>query len=287
MPEMDLGAIEALDLTRPCEMSGALGDAAQRLLTYMAWPNDETRRKQYMSTLGATIIADMENATPEDFGDLGIAMARQADWEQLRKEVVERLSDRHFRPHGGFSMVASAPGFEALASEVGKKTRAWCATGQLLYTVRCIAEFHKDVPGGASVKKGVELMTNFVKGSDAIKDRTRIMDAWAVFKPVAHLCAAFTEAAAIALKFGGPVKREIVDGAPFFSGLGRTLAVARDYEKFMTSFEPHGQRFPLVSPESAHRVPEKARLRSMPASINPLPTEMVDALKDYRAPKLI
>lgn len=130
-------------------------------------------------------------------------------------------------------------------------------------------------------------MTRFVSGEDAISDRTRIMQAWSDFKPVAHLCAAYTEAVATGLKYGGAVQRDIKKGAPFLSALGRTLAVAQDYQSFATSFRPHGQKAPLIDGDEIFQVPSQARLLELPASIGPLREEMVEALKGYRAPKQI
>jgi hypothetical protein len=275
LPDMDLGPIEALDLTEPCEMSGAVSDAGVRLLTYMAWPDDEIRRKQFLATLAAEAIGELQSLPPPGFG------------ATFRQHMIELMLEKHFHPHGGFSAVAAAPGLDALRSEIASKTPGWCAAGQLLFTIRCIAEFHADIRGGASVKKAVELMTRFVAGKDAIKDRTRIMAIWARFKPVAHLCAAYTEAAAIALKYGGTVRQEILDGATFFSGLGRTLAVARDYQAFMTAFTPQGQKAPLIGPDLVWRVPGRLRLREMSGNISRLPDAMAAALREYRAPKQI
>jgi hypothetical protein len=111
------------------------------------------------------------------------------------------------------------------------------------------------------------------------------MEAWAQYRSVAHLCAAFTEAAAIAVKLGGDVRKEIEDGGVFFSGLGRTLAVARNYQNFMTTYCPHGRRAPLVPIADVWEVPSAAKLKPMSASIDKLPPIGVRALTNYRAPK--
>ena len=100
-------------------------------------------------------------------------------------------------------------------------------------------------------------METCIDAEGALRHRTGLIDAWSEFKPVAHICAALTEASAIACKFGGEVAKEIYGGAAFVSGLGRTLAVARDYYVFMTTFTPHGQRKPLVSPEASWNSPER------------------------------
>lgn len=279
VPQMNLGSIETLDLTGPCKSSAALEEAAQRLLTYMAWPNEEAPRQQYLAALGAERIGELEKITA---GDL-----KSPDWEQIRKEMIGWVSDRYFQPSGGFGTVASAPSIGSLRLAGAEKTKAWLAVGQLLYTIRCIATFHADVRGGASINKSVELMTRFVSGKNTLSDRTRIMQAWSDFKPVAHLCAAYTEAVAIGLKYGGAVQEDIREGAPFFSALGRTLAVAQDYQSFATSFRPHGREAPLIDTDEIFQVPDQTRLREMPASIGPLKDEMIVALRGYRAPKLI
>lgn len=285
MPDLDLGAVASLDLTGSCEMSGALGDAGQRLLAYMAWPNDPERRRQYLATIGAEVLADMHAKEPHHFAGYGLGEIDADSWAGIRKNVIEGMAAKYFHPHGGFGAVAAAPGISALQAELEANAPSWCATGQLLYTIRSIDRFHGDVRGGASVHKAVELLERFIKAEDAIKDRTRIMKAWARYKPVAHLCAAYTEAMAIAVMYRGAVEKDIMDGAPFFSGLGRTLAVARDYQNFMTTFVPQAQRTPLVPEESVLKVPAGLVLHELPASIGPLPDNMLSTLRSYRAPK--
>lgn len=283
MPEMDLGTIESLDLTGPCELSGALGDAGYRLATYLTWPDNERRRRQYLATLGASALADIENE-PLEGETVEFAKAHPIEWEKIRRASIEKIMNTHFRPHGGFASLVEGPGWAALCAEMDKHASAWIATGRILYLIRCIAEYHPEVRGGASVKKAVALVSRFVEEEDAIKDRSRLVAAWSRFKPVAHLCAALLEAASAASKEDGPLRQEILGGAFYFQGLGRTLAVARDYQQFVTSFVPHAQREPFVRADRILGVPAKARIRPMSASIRPLSPEMLETLADYRAP---
>lgn len=145
MPQMNLGSIETLDLTGPCKSSAALEEAAQRLLTYMAWPKEDAPRQQYLAALGAERIGELEKIPAEEF--------KSPDWEQIRKEMIGWVSDRYVQPSGGFATLASSPSIGTLRLAGEEKTKAWLAVGQLLFTLRCIASFHADVRGGCKCQK--------------------------------------------------------------------------------------------------------------------------------------
>jgi hypothetical protein len=288
MPDLELAEASDLDLTKECPMSGGLGSAAFKLLAYIVWPDTPTRRNEYLATMGALAIGEMETMTPEDFGAVGRQAAATHDWEKLRKQVVADMFEKRIAPFGGISTVAMACGLEALSREIEKSQARTTAVGQLLYTIRCIAEHHPDARGGASVKKAVEIVTRMARDRPgAIKDRTRLMEAWKRSKTVAHLCAALVEGAAIGVKYGGSVRKEVEQGALFFSGLGRTLAVALDYQRFMTTFTPHGQSAPLVPASDAWLIPSQLTLREMSASTGRLSDVSSEILRTYRAPKMI
>jgi hypothetical protein len=285
MPEMDLGDIRSLDLTAECKMSGALGDAASRMMSYVTWPRDESRRKQYLASMGAVALGDFENKLPEAFGEIGVAYARNSDWSALQREVMEQLAERHFRPHGGFRVVANSPAIEALNCEIATKSKQTLAVGQLLYVIRCMAEYHSEIKGGASLSKAVEVMEACIDAKGALRNRSGLMAAWSEFKCVAHVCAALTETHAKAHKHGGAFAKAISEGGAFFAGLGWTLAVAHDYQQFMTGFIPHGQPKPLVSIEEALTLPAGVVLRTVKGSTGALPPKAIEAMQSYKAPK--
>jgi len=130
VPEMELGPIATLDLSRRCSMSSVVGEAGLRLLTYLRWPQNETRRNQYMATLGAEALDDFSRKLPADFR--GYESVPADEFEALRSRAMRGMSKRWFEPFGGFGAVASAPGSEALEKELSTEWDLLQATGQLL-----------------------------------------------------------------------------------------------------------------------------------------------------------
>jgi hypothetical protein len=281
MPEMDLGDIASLDLTKECEMSGALGDAGFRLMAYLTWPRDESRRRQFLVATAASALGEIEGKPPEAYDEIGDVYAGNAEWQQLRSDAMAMIADKHFRAHGGYSTVAGAPGFETLNEEIVAKSKQTLAVGELLHTVRCIAQFHREVAGGASVNKAVKVMGARADVPGALRNRAGLMEAWSEFKPVAHVCAALTEA----YDHVGERAKAMSEDEPFFGRLGWTLAVARDYQEFMTTFIPHGRREGLVLVEESWTIPAGLTLPNVQIGTGVLSPKAIEALRNYKAPK--
>jgi hypothetical protein len=72
-----------------------------------------------------------------------------------------------------------------------------------------------------------------------------------------------------------------------FAELGTTLAIARDIQDFATTFIPHGHTGPLLDRRKLWTVPSDLRLPPVEASVPPLPSYLLDALRKYSAPQSI
>jgi hypothetical protein len=278
MPEMDLGQIDSIDLSGPAPLSGALGDAAFRLVSYMTWPSDEVARRHYLAMLGASALADLEHREPQNFG-----LALDNDqWARLRQSMMGSVAEEHFHPHGGFSAIVASQSQADQARQIQKARRDWHTAGTLVYTLRSIARHHPELGRGASVRKVVGLMERFYAAPDTVANRTGILEAWARCKRIGHLCAAWLVFAADAKK-----RSQVGESLPadywLVDGLGITLAIARDYQHFLTSYYPHGQRQPLASEDELWLVPRSLTLPPAQAPTAPLPHRALERLRAYQA----
>jgi hypothetical protein len=105
--------------------------------------------------------------------------------------------------------------------------------------------------------------------------------AWSCYKPAAPLCAAFTSALHEAFRTpSGEVDERLK--IAYVEDLHHTLAMAAAYERFGSSFTPHGNERPLLDPG------EVWQLRGIQADKTvlppPLPPEMLVVAQEYRAP---
>ena len=279
MPYMNLGNLAGIVLDDSPRLSGAIGEAGYRLLSYMAWPADEARRNQFMALQGAQALAHIETTQPED---LGICVVQGVTWETLKKETLEKVKQRHLDPYGGIQSAVD-PGADRLNQEISDGLNACLAVGKILDTARRIAEFHPEARGGASIKKAVTIL-------DAVDSRsgkrTTLMDAWSSHKTVAHLGGAFAAAMALTHIETAEFRQRMLDGFWYREGIGVTLALALDHEAWGRKYMPHGQKSPLL-PDDLWRVPEGLKLPAANPPKGRLPAELSAALEKYRAPKAV
>lgn len=280
MPYMNLGNLAGVQLVDPQHLSGAIGDAGYRLLSYMAWPINQARRDQYMAVQAAQALVHIESSEP---ADLGICPMPGVDWAVLRRESWEKVKQKHLEPFGGHQSVIDAPSLDSLNQEISDGLNACLAVGKILDTTRRIAEFHPEARGGASINKAVAILDAVDSKSGK---RTVLFDAWSSHKTVAHIGAAFAAAMALARIGTDDFKKRMLDGYWYHEGIGVTLALALDHERWGRNYKPHGQVNPLL-PDDLWLVPEGLNLPASKPPKGPLPAELSAALGKYRAPKAI
>jgi hypothetical protein len=143
--------------------------------------------------------------------------------------------------------------------------------------------YHRDMPGGPSVGKAINLLERFSAGPDMPKDQRGLRAAWRRFKPVAHLCAAFVSL--ITEIQQEPEDRQGVLALGLFSAwLGVMLGVGREFQNFATSYKAPGQNAPLLIAAELCTVPKSLKLPKTKVKTAPFSAETLDAMKDYRAP---
>jgi hypothetical protein len=286
--------------------------AALRIMSYMVFPDKPELRDASEATFRtkvadwyAQVFANLGEETqiqfvnewrPKSRKELRRALADPASW--LRRIVF----DDFLRPLGGVIGGALALTNSLSATEFKKEfQRRWFGiyyTGKLIFLIGSINEQR---PGaGASLNKALhilretdgksEVVTAILKehGYPAVNDSS-LKAAWRVFRPVAHLCAAYLATETLCVE--NLISRgftEYWNIRPVFHEdfvFEAFCTFAKFAESFVTSFRSQGQREALIPREEIYALPEKMFDYDVPQLpwMNLLDEE-VRALETYRAP---
>jgi hypothetical protein len=217
-----------------------------RLWTYMLWPDDETRRKAYVLSMHADALAAIE---------------RRADSDQ-DYAAAGKIAYGNFRKLGGWTGLTPRWRSDMDLKRAGKPLR----------TAAAVLDIIRKTPGGAgSVNKAVHVIGKTGPTYNLISGRTGVINAWNARKSVAHL--------GIALLFSG---EKLFGESP--RRLARFLTIARDYQRFATTFVAPHQHGVLIDPADIWSVSEDLSLPA-PPPLGSLPEDMLKALSTYRAPQ--
>ncbi|MEE8284405.1 MAG: hypothetical protein V3R63_05410 [Alphaproteobacteria bacterium] len=279
MPDLDLGDLTGLDLTRPLPLSADRSSAALRLAAAMAWPDDEGRRREFVATRGAQAVQAAADTR------LAVAVANFAPPPDAGSatQASQDAFPGAFHIDSDLAVDADAPGMDAVSELITENAPGWYVAGSVLYLVSTMAKYHRDLPGGPGVGKAITLLERFGSGPDMPKDRRGLRAAWRRFKPVAHLCAAFVSLIT-------EIQREPVDRqdalAPgvFSAWLGVMLGVGREFQDFATSFKAPGQHAPLLVAAEIWTVPKSLTLPKTKVKTAPFSAGTLATFKDHRAP---
>jgi hypothetical protein len=287
--------------------------AAVRLMSYMVYPDDAQLRMAAEITF-RTILADWYSGAfakqdqeaqaeaihgigPKLGADLPIALADPSGW------VRNKIFDNFLKPAGGTHAGALALTDSPSAEELRREwTRRWWPivyTGKILALIGSIDQHHREA--GASVNKAIHILCE-TEGKDKQRAaafrrcgfpgvyESSLKKAWAMFKPVAHLCAAYitTETHYYEEQLSRDFWEYWMQPPAFYDDetFKTFCLVAKSAESFATSFFPRGQRQTLITNDEIFRLQEEIfepGIRLPP--FRPLTDQELAALKTYRAPK--
>jgi hypothetical protein len=145
--------------------------------------------------------------------------------------------------------------------------------GKTLIIIRAIEVHHPELLGGGSIKKAAFLIEYADGRGGLIKNEGDIREAWKNFKNIAHLAAAWH---LVDLSSDGKFY-EMEEFVLF-------LIVARDFQKFATSFYPHARKSTLLDSNEVWSVPGNLPLPEPVVPVTPrLHENDLALLKAYRA----
>jgi hypothetical protein len=272
MPDIDLDGYEQIDWSQASVFSQDARGVGWRVMARMMYPDDTEKHNQILASLYARQLPL--------FRIESMPVHTSSDGQQF--DPIRWFIERYLEPFGGHRAIADAPGSSELAQQIESATVAWLQVGILLRIVHTIDRNHSDARGGASINKAVEIFPAFMgSGAGIPVNPTDIRAAWASYKRVAHLCAAFvTTQCAGDYDIGG----ETLQRPPRFPiELAEFLAVARAYQEFGLTFKPRSRQDAIL-PSDLWSVPDSVKLR--PATLAPagLPPAALAALHAYKAP---
>jgi hypothetical protein len=287
--------------------------AAVRLMSYMVFPDDpglrtaseNTFRTKLAHRYSQTFTKQEEHAQKQALFEIGPTLGDElpralpdpSKWMRnwLFNDFLEQLGGAI----GGAVALTESPSAEELEREWTDRWWSIVYTGKLIALIGSIDQHHHEA--GASVNKAIHILCE-TEGKDkermsAFKScglpavyESSLKKAWARFKPVAHLCAAYVTTETY--YYEEQLSRDFWEywkHAPAFyqdEVFKEFCLLAKSVERFATSFSPRAQREPLISKEEIFALPDDifAPGISLPA-FRALTEEESAALKTYRAPK--
>jgi hypothetical protein len=286
--------------------------AALRLMSFMVFPDNPELRKASEITFRtkvaaryAQVLANQRKETqirfvnesqPQSREELRTALADPASW--LREVLLNVLLKPLGGVIGGALALTDSPSAQEFVEEFRRRWFAIHYTGTLIWLIGSINEQR---PGaGASLNKALHVLsetdgkntalTATLKeyGYPAVNDSS-LKAAWRVFRPVAHLCAAYV--ATETLRSRDHISRGFTEYWSLSSPLHDDVVfyifcnIAKSAESFVTSFRSHGHQNALIPREEICALPDKMSDQSVPSlRWMKLRDEEVSALRTYRAP---
>jgi hypothetical protein len=285
MRVLDLGDVATLDLGdlgRPAALSPEIGLAGCRLATYLAWPENEARRQQYLSTWTVAKIDKLQKALAADQGKDAVTPGIPAGPEAGQPPAFHETLLHELQLHGGFGVLVNAPGLDDMTDEINRNMRGVWAAGLVLFLMRSIDHHHRDdARGGASVLKAIDLIEEFL-----LFNRTDVFEHWRANEAVRHIGAAMIahiDRIRITESEDPQLTGTYDLGRLLFDELGITLAYASQFAEFGANFRAHGQKFPVLDRSKIWTIPPQLRLPDIPSHIPRLPDRWLPRLKGRKA----
>jgi hypothetical protein len=287
--------------------------AAVRLMSYMVFPDDDELRaaseitfrtklaQWYSETFAKLKPASQKRLLraikPLRGKDLARALANPSAW------MRSKLFDDFLEPAGGSIRGAVALTESPSAEEIKRKwTDRWWSvvyTGKLVALIGSIHQHQKEVD--ASVNKAIHIlcvtegndkqrMSAFRQSGFSGVYESSLKKAWAKFRSVAHLCAAYITTETH--HYQEQLSRDFWEyweqsPALYDDRVFREFCLlAKSVESFATSFFPRGQRQPLIPKDEIFALPDEIFGPGLLPQSRALTDEEIAAMKTYRAPKL-
>lgn len=278
MPVLDLP-----DLAKP--HGKYLAQLAVRAV--MTWPTDAAARRQYLASVLAHHLGELEAAMAElpdpaqaaKWFKTIEAMREREDWQD-QWDVLES----RFRSAGGFATVAAAPSVGTYTDEMTKRTGDQIAAGLILALVRRMA-LHPDLPGGPSVNKAIFILER-VPFPSIPRNSFQLRQAWKGYKPVSHFCAALFDWVHETMdETDTPEEFVVRMEQRILYDFDAFLALAEAYQSFGLSFRPaRAKSSLLLDPAQTWILPAQRQWEPTPMVAAPLTDFLLSIIRKYRAP---
>jgi hypothetical protein len=197
----------------------------------------------------------------------------EGDGKKDEKEVEGRAWAR-WKKMGGMKTSRRAEPYLKQQLIARRQVPSILMVGEMLSDVWTMALHHEtELTGGASISKAIAVLQ--ARGV-AASERT-FWSAWGRYSPAAHFCAAF----AFRYNNADPSRLDEDMKIAFDEELHVTLAIAASFQRFGTSFKPHGADRPLLDPANIWTLQAIEPLEGFLPS--PLSLELLAAARKHKA----
>lgn len=276
MRTVDLG-----DLTKPWDRALALA----RISALMAWPEDEAKRTDFLVSDAAIRLGNLSSVVSSAVDPKRALSLKRSKRTKPPKNLEALTLDLYrqlfaaFIDLGGFARVANAPAYAEQCRDAERHLKRWYTAGTLFLAIATLAKRHTDLRGGASMGKAAFLVERWWKSKLVYTSRSKIMESFASFRSVAHLCATFVLIHGVA-----PEVRREWSASPGNPGtwLEDFVAMGNALLGFGVKFTAKGADTPLLALDSTWRVIARPASTVARISLNPFPPAALATLATYK-----
>jgi hypothetical protein len=250
------GDIGSLLQERLTKNMAKFSEQSVRLISYMAWPNDEIAQRRWLAV------------------QLG---------EPFRDPGNKNSDDRENSPHWAMAARDDRP----FLSKLKLIQQHWARTADILHRHYDLSQGgHQKHRGGPSLSKAIHLVAINAKAKGT--GRSKLWQIWADYKDVAHLVTAATlvsaEANHLTSERGWHLRKGILQPLHVTHLLpDLVLAVAQTFETYGLEAPVHGSGNPIFDPITLWRIPENIGVPSVPPFVRGLRRVDIVALNERRA----
>jgi hypothetical protein len=255
--------------------SGPLDFVWSQIFAYMKYPEDASLRHADIASAFALALGRLDNPPElrnQEFSQLQVMLdSKRRVHADERREVQGAFDDL-----GGFSAL------EVALSDPRSSEQFPAAelrtVGFVLATVCSIEAYHRELPGGGSVKKAAFLIESAYRNRGLLDNERDIRKAWARYKRISPLVAS------LHMMIENDGELGIFD-RPSLDVLRIFFGTALYFQKFGTSFHPHGKKQPLLDEREIWAVPHSPFRLAEPEGplVSPLTESELAILREYRA----
>jgi hypothetical protein len=247
-----------------------------RLISYMAWPNDETARAGWMRVHISSKIRNDDQADPATLESSSSEIRNDDQGDPAKLEIADLNSH--------WATTAASPSI--FLSKLKLIQQHWARTADILHHHYDLAQGeHQKGRGGPSVGKAIHLIATNAKTKGTGK--SILWQIWRDYKDVSHLVTAANLVAAEAQHRSRTEQWRIV---PRLQPVQVThllpdlvLAVGLTFEKYGLDAPVHGSEGPLLDPVNLWRIPTDIRLAPISPPDRKMRTQDILILSARRA----
>ncbi len=238
-------------------------------LAHVFWPKDEEKRKAYIALTNEASFAYLAEAQEKSMIQ---SIFVEGHYDAWAKSVREQFADEVIDSDETAKSVSLGYGLHSLGTEIHKNAANVFLTGYTILVLTTMIQHHAEderLRGGPGIKKAQEVVADI-----QLIALSRVENAWAKYKTVAHFCTAAVVLAG--LEISAMIELFLRPTAEFISA-------SQYYRLLLTTFKPQRRNVPLVSENELWLPPTEWECNGTKLVGPPLPEALLNALGERKA----